>query len=570
MTYLRRNFQFQNTVAAPGVNTGTAAIPVAVNPAILSSNIQLARVMQGVGNEQQKENNDPSVTSPEYDRMIFRTFLMEAILGGTETMRAAGKMLLPMYTGEKQADWQTRLSQAVLYNYTERTSSDLSNRLFKTPPKVPEKEDGAPEQLLTIMQDTDGEGKGIEEFLRYWFRRGFELGMFHVLVTTPQKEDKTGRDVPTWSFIHPDNLIFAQQDTRPDGTKYISHARILGSEESLDGFVRVSRRTITVIEPGVIRVYVENLDPKSQERWVIQSEVETDWDEVPLVTFYSNRTGFMEALPVLQDLAFLNVRHWQSYSDQVNILTVARFPILAAMGTTGTRGSTTISPKKLFKIPDPQGDLKYVEHTGAAIKAGADDLEQLEAMMANYGSEFLKSGAKNQPATARALDSAESTSMLTGIAVMYEDAVHELFTMTMKAFESTTDKDLEDIPRVEFIVDLTISQTDSTELTTLDLARRRRDISNKGYMQELSRRDILADTFDFEDDQKQLEKEIVREKELGIFVPNDKNPNSVPSVENREERAASGESSRGAPDNGSDDTGEGDDQKDKTIAGKDK
>jgi hypothetical protein len=154
--------------------------------------------------------------------------------------------------------------------------------------------------------------------------------------------------------------------------------------------------------------------------------------------------------------------------------------------------------------------------------------------------------------------------MLNAIAASFEDAVHELLVMTMRAqkdFSDTTE-----VPRVEFVVDLSMSQTDSTELTTLDLARRRFDISRKQFMGELSRRDILSDTYNADEDWIQIQKELKEEMALGIFVPKEReNSNATPELNNAASRAAEGKSTRGKSDNGQANTGEGDDSKDEQV-----
>lgn len=567
MTALARS-RYENVVPMPGIEGG---IPVAVNPHILASNVQLLSVMnaasKGASGQEDKDANDPSITSPEHDRMLWRTFLIESVLGGTEAMRAAGKTLLPMYTAEKQSDWQTRLSQAVLFNYTERTSSDLTGRLFKTPPKLPTREDGLDPLLELHFQDVDGRGTGMNKFLHEWFVKGFNHGVHLVMVNTPRGDANitaADRKTPTWSFIHPDNLLFAHTTLLADGTEVLDHVRILETRSRMVGFKQVTERFIRVVEIGAVRVYKENPKARGNEpKWRLVESFLTDWDRVPLIAFYGGkRIGLMEAVPALQDLAYLNVRHWQSYSDQANILTIARFPILAASGVNSSRGSKTIGPKKLFRIPDANGKLQYVEHTGAAIKSGQDDLEMLEHMMANYGSEFLKGGkGTNTAATTRALDSSESTSSLVATANVFEDAVHELLVMTMRAFESFDSS--KEVPRVEFVVDLSISAIDSTELTALDLARRRHDMSRKSYLQELARRDILSDTFDAEADFKQMQEEVEIEKELGIFK--DENENAIPNADNVMDRQQSGKSSRNKDDNGKGTTGEEDGAKDEVL-----
>jgi hypothetical protein len=54
--------------------------------------------------------------------------------------------------------------------------------------------------------------------------------------------------------------------------------------------------------------------------------------DITLVTLYTKRTGFMCGSPPLLNMALLNIKHWQSQSEQDNILHVARVPILTVFG----------------------------------------------------------------------------------------------------------------------------------------------------------------------------------------------------------------------------------------------
>jgi hypothetical protein len=90
--------------------------------------------------------------------------------------------------------------------------------------------------------------------------------------------------------------------------------------------------------------------------------------------------------PPLLDLAFLNVKHWQSQSDQDNILHVARVPILAIIGA--DEDDQIKIGQQAVKVP-LNGDIKFVEHTGKAIEAGHDSLEKLELQMIQTGAELL-------------------------------------------------------------------------------------------------------------------------------------------------------------------------------------
>jgi hypothetical protein len=114
----------------------------------------------------------------------------------------------------------------------------------------------------------------------------------------------------------------------------------------------------------------------------------------------------MAGAPALQDLADLNVAHWQSQSDQRNILHVARVPILFGAGipddVEGQPGFK-VSAGSFTRATDPAAKLMFVEHSGAAIGAGDADLKNLEFQMQAMGLQLSSRSraARPQPALSR-------------------------------------------------------------------------------------------------------------------------------------------------------------------------
>jgi hypothetical protein len=97
---------------------------------------------------------------------------------------------------------------------------------------------------------------------------------------------------------------------------------------------------------------------------------------------------FHEACPPLAKLAELNIAHWQSSSDQRNILHIARVPILFGAGF-NTDDTIVIGAAEMVQSSNANAKLEYVEHTGAAIGAGDKDLENLELQMQSMGLQLL-------------------------------------------------------------------------------------------------------------------------------------------------------------------------------------
>lgn len=481
-----------------------------------------------------KEEADVSTPSWAYDNMAHRWVLIDTLLGGTESMRAAGEGFLPRYERESQTHWDARLARTVLTNMLELTSDHLVGQALKVPPQLDE---DVPEDIEEMMEDVDGQGTGFATFARKVFKEGIDKAYTHVLVDMPSplpNEDGSPRTLaddaadglrPYWIHIPPEHLIFAHSET-VNGRETLTHIRFKEDVVEVHGWEEVVRQRIRVMlraidEEGNLvtawSLWELTKTTRNKEEWVEVDQGVMDIDEIPLVTFYTARDGLMIGKPPLTDMAFLNVAHWQSSSDQRNVLTVARFPMLAASGAMSEddEGNITVGPHSFLFMPDAQGKFYYVEHSGDAIEAGRNDLKDLEETMANYGGEFLKKRPGNEGVAARVLDTTESLSSLQIWVIDFKDALESMLNLTAKWLGKEDDAGGSVILDSD---DIGLSDADTAHLDALQKARAGKDISRKAYLEELQRRKVLSDDFDIEDDEAERDKEAPSE-EVNMFGP---------------------------------------------------
>lgn len=457
------------------------------------------------------QKKKPTVATPSgaYLRMLPRWRMIDALLGGTETMRQA-REYLPQYDNETNKNYEARLARATLLNMTEQTLDTLAGKPFREAVVLG---DDVPPELEEFCEDIDMQGSNLQAFCRAWFREGWAKGFSHVLVDHPTPEAHSAADGtpvartladdraeglrPYWVHIKPECLIAAYSMVI-NGREVLTHVRIKETTTERVGWEEVEVERVRVLEPGSWQLWAP--DEKGEE-WHLEDAGTTTLDYVPLVTFYAGkRCGLMECKPPLADLAYLNVEHWQSKSDQRNVLTVSRFPILAASGVPSEQ-KVTIGPNNFLTTEDAQGKWYYVEHTGAAISAGQVDLESLEDQMATYGAEYMRKKPGDETATGRALDSAESSSYLAATVRDFQDCVE----LAMQYTADWIGKD--DGGSVKISDDVDLSEADSAELDTLQKTRAQKDISRKTYLDELQKRGVLSDDFDEEQDAEFLEEE---------------------------------------------------------------
>lgn len=456
-----------------------------------------------------KDSKSPATTSDAYDTMLPKWQRIATLLEGTLAMRDAGRDYLPQHPGESNPAYDERLNRATLLNMLQFTLDAWAGKPFSKPVSVG---DDVPSELVNLLDNVDLQGNSINIFARDWFRDGLAKGFSHVLIDFPRKtltntgfprtieDDRIDKIRPYLVHIPPENLIFAYGEII-DGVERLTHARIREVETVLDGFIEREINKIKCIENGLVTIYEEVFDPKTKKFIWIQTDQWTyDLPYIPLITFYADRQGFMLSKPPLSDLADLNIAHWQSRSDQTAVLTVARFPILALNGAIDET-KLVVGPNQWLNCPDPAGRYYYVEHSGKAIEAGRQHELDLEDLMSQYGATFLRRRPGGASATARALDSAETTSPLQDVSMRFGDALQ----MVMRVMGDWLG--LADVGTFSVLTDFRVLDNGGVRLTTLDNARNRYDISGLRYTGELKRFGVLDEDYNFDQDQAQIKSE---------------------------------------------------------------
>lgn len=460
--------------------------------------------------ELRKRALDPSTTSDAYDIMAPKWRMIDALLGGTATMRAMGETYLPKHPHETPENYKNRLAATTLLNMTELTLESLVGKPFSDPLKLK----GEPAAIATFQEDVDMQGTNLHVFARGWMREGIAKGFSHVLIDMPKThvpegvqrtlaDDQAENMRPYWSRICPENVLFISYSD-VSGQMQPNHVRLFEPIVVRYGFTEVQKIQIRVLEPGTWMVYQQRIDANKKVFWDLIDSGVTGLNYIPFVTFYANEEGPMLAKPPLEDLAHLNIRHWQSTSDQMNILTVARFPMLAVSGAhdIGQGNNMTIGPRQLLATRAENGKFYYVEHSGAAIESGAKDIEKIEQDMAAYGAEFLRKRPGGTTATARALDSAEASSPLQDMTLRFKDSLEHLISMTADWMKEP------DTTEVIIATDFGPDDVKDVDMRTLAEMRRNRDISRDQFIIELQRRGALADDFDAAKNLLELQSEI--------------------------------------------------------------
>lgn len=381
-------------------------------------------------------SDDPSKTLPAVDAMREDWAIVDPLMGGTRAMREAGTALLPKWPKEEDCDYQNRLKLSTLLPAYSETVKNNTGRVFAEPIVLGE---DVPKPIEAYAENFDRQGNNLQVWAQSFFTLALSHGLCHVLTEYPKTTDAEGKPLivtkadeqaakvrPYVVMIRPQQVI-GWRSSSADGEHVLTQFRYMESVEEDDGaFGTKCVDQIRVLEPGAWKTYrkADSQDKKSE--WVLHEQGVSSLKHIPLATLYTGRTGYMTAKPPLLELAHLNVKHWQSQSDQDNILHVARVPMLAIIGIDDDTWELKVGTASATKLPK-DGDMKWVEHTGKSIEAGQASLTDLEDQMRIAGAKLLQKEKQAVKTATQAEDeAAQELSPLQTMAGQLEDTIDQV------------------------------------------------------------------------------------------------------------------------------------------------
>ncbi|HEX5126501.1 MAG TPA: DUF4055 domain-containing protein [Rhodocyclaceae bacterium] len=369
-------------------------------------------------------------TSPAVAAMASGWAMIDALCGGTSAMRAAGEKYLPKFPREDQDSYDYRVKTSTLFNGLGRTIENMAAKPFAEPVTYT---DIDPEPALWL-DNIDLCGNNLSVFAHNLLTAGLKYGLTHILVDNPRTTDTEGKLLyptraaeiaagvrPYLVHITPQQILGWKSEKTESGAEALTMLRIIEGVEEADGeFGTKTIPQVRVLTPGAWATYRK---AEKGDDWLLFEEGVVSLSSIPLVTYYTRRTGFMTATPPFKDLADLNMKHWNSQSDQDNVLHVARVPILAITGI-NDEDKIVIGAKTALMLP-LGAEAKYVEHSGAAIDAGRQSLQDLENQMRAMGAELLAETQVSTTATQNNIEDSEAKCQLSMMVEGLEDALDQ-------------------------------------------------------------------------------------------------------------------------------------------------
>ena len=452
--------------------------------------------------------NDVNTPSLAWQEMAKTWEITDPLRGGTRAMRDAGTALLPRFPLETSEAYDFRRGNSFLFPSYDETIKRLVARPFSRA-IVLQGTDGLDDRLAAIEFDADGTGRSLTEFARAWFTDAVDRGLSHILVEFPKNEKRSVDDSVRPYFVHvsPRDLIGGP------GRQGLDRIRIRECvTKQVDEFGEVEVRRVRVIKllrddqgkltgEGAWELHEEN----DKGDFVVIEEGPYDLERIALATLPINVTGPLTGVSPLESLAWVNVRHWQSSSDQNHALAFARSGLLFAKGWDEKQVSENlraVGPNRVVFHKDPEADLKYVEHSGASIQAGERDIDKLERQMEVLGNKPMMRRTGTTTATERVADEGDADCAVKAWIQLAEAALYQAFELAALWLDVALPDDF----AVNIYSDFrALDSSDGAD--SVQKARDNRDISLETYLTEMQRRGVLSEDLKIEDEIERIEKE---------------------------------------------------------------
>ena len=369
------------------------------------------------------------------------------IYAGTQAIRANsassdGKTYLPQHPAEDDDEYQMRVSRAECFPGFQHSVNGLTSIVFRNDPQLM---DDVPKEIQDQLENIDGAGDHFAIFARNAFAEAMTVGHSIILVDVPiapnlghrlgRNEEKTLGIRPFWQRISPEQ-IYSWRTEIVNGVQTLTQI-VIHEQLNFDA---------GVFAVGVMgRFKVLRFDPVtgivSYEIWTQQysslPEFESAGDivgvnRIPIVVIYAGkRLGPLHSFPPLLDLVYANIAHTQVLCDHRYALYLASVPLLVFKGRPAAQlvddnnqpKKTTVGPNVAIDVTET-GDVKYVEHSGAALGQTRMELKDLETRMAALGLAMLQHETRAaETAEAKRIDKSEKDATIATAARSMMDAL---------------------------------------------------------------------------------------------------------------------------------------------------
>ena len=338
--------------------------------------------------------------------------LIEDLMGGTYGIRRKHRRYLPQEPRELDESYDNRLARSVVPPYYQRLERMLAGMLTRKPVKLQDVTDAIREQLF----DVDMQGNDLNVWTYETARKLVRYGHIGCLVDAPSNGGR-----PYWCTYTP-RQILGYRTEQQDGQQRLTQLRLQETVLEADPDSKYGEKQIDqvrVLTPGQYQIQQR----QDNGNYKVVDEGTTSLDQIPFSIAYSNRVGFMESRPPLEDIAELNLKSYQVQSDLDNQLHISAVPMLALFGFPSSAEEVSAGPGEALAFP-ADGRAEYIEPQGRSFDFQFKRLEQIALQINELGlSAVLGQKLSAETAASKMIDRSQGDSTMMVIAQNVQDMI---------------------------------------------------------------------------------------------------------------------------------------------------
>lgn len=481
--------------------------------------------------------DQPNNTSSDYDAMKEYWAIVDAILGGAKTMRAAGKSYLPKHKDEPQENYDVRLKNAKFVNVFRDITENLSQRPFGKQATISE---GASTDIEDLAENVDAKGSSLHVFSAARFFDGINYGIDWILVdyTKDVPEGATVADEkrigarPYWVH-YPATSVLAAYSAQIGGEEQFVHVRLNEPQKRRVGFKEETVERVRIIErpdlgeaqygPAQFEIWEKRQDEKSKkEEWIsVEGPTSLSIGVIPLVPFLTGRRigKSWRVHPPMQDAAYLQIELYQELSGLKHAKDLTCFPMLTASGVSppiGGDGKPTkvpVGPHAVLYAPPSDGvagEWKFIEPSAQSLEFLAKDIKETIKELRELGRQPLTAQSGNLTVITTAVAAKKGNAAIQDWALSLKDALENAFKFTAMWLKAEGQE-----PDVNIDTDFDLGWDQNDGFDYLISMHDNGDISHSALIDEAKRRNYLRPDFDADGDIQQMLDEMSSEGEDG-------------------------------------------------------
>lgn len=408
--------------------------------------------------------------------------LIEDLMQGTFGMRQKHRRYLPQEPRELDESYDNRLARSVVPPYYQRLERLLAGMLTRKPVKLNDTSDTITEQLF----DVDLNGNDLNVWTYESARKMVRYGHVGTLVDAPADGGR-----PYWVTYTPRQILGWRTEAK-EGKQQLTMLRLQEVASVPDGlYGEKVVQQVRVLTPGEYQIHQK--DDKGDFRMV--DEGRTSLSEIPFSIAYSNRVGFMESRPPLEDIAELNLKTYQVQSDLDNQLHISAVPMLAFYGFPSSAEEVSAGPGEAIAFP-AEGRAEYIEPGGTSFQYQFQRLEQLALQINELGlSAVLGQKLTAETAEAKRINRSQGDSTMMVIAQNMQDMIDNCLQFHAQYLGQNEAAGSCHVNR-----DFMGERLRPTEIQALLQLYTAGTITQETLLRELSEGDVLGDDFDIDEE----------------------------------------------------------------------